>query len=331
VTDQQLQLLQLAVELALVVGALVVANLGDRDPNWRPIGLASGFVLAGLVALLALADLFALAAGAAGTIPGVRPTPRLWAGALVQLLGAALGAWVMIPGVRRWLGHWLKGFRTDSVINAVGACLYILVLAYFVSAQVSVDQLQALSQSNDSPSLVFLVGTNQAPMLIVAFVGVGLFVRRSWRETLERLGLTWPKWRWLAASLAVAVGLILMGVLFDQLMNFFTPQQSSQIQKVSNQLLRNVNNLPSVIALGVAAGVGEETLFRGALLPRLGNVAAALLFAVLHAQYAFSFATLEIFVLGLILGFLRPRAGTTGCIVAHATYDIIIGVLSLIH
>ena len=72
--------------------------------------------------------------------------------------------------------------------------------------------------------------------------------------------------------------------------------------------------------LGVAAGVGEELLFRGALQPRLGNISAAFLFAALHTQYAVSLATLEILVLGLVLGLLRGRAGTTGAILAHAGY-----------
>ena len=39
----------------------------------------------------------------------------------------------------------------------------------------------------------------------------------------------------------MAVGLFVMGIFFDQLMTLLTPQQSSTIQKVSGQLLRNVN------------------------------------------------------------------------------------------
>jgi membrane protease YdiL (CAAX protease family) len=56
---------------------------------------------------------------------------------------------------------------------------------------------------------------------------------------------------------------------------------------------------------------------------------SALLFAALHAQYAISLATLEIFILGLVLGWLRRRAGTTGAIVAHSGYDMILLVLSV--
>jgi membrane protease YdiL (CAAX protease family) len=166
-------------------------------------------------------------------------------------------------------------------------------------------------------------------MAIVSFFGVGFLVRRNFRASLVRLGVIWPGWRWIAASLGVACGLVVFGLLFDQLMTRLTPEQSKSIQQVSDQLLKNVNGLPAVIALGVAAGVGEELLFRGALQPRLGNISAAFLFAALHTQYAVSLATLEILVLGLVLGLLRRRAGTTGAILAHAGYDIIVGALTL--
>ena len=57
----------------------------------------------------------------------------------------------------------------------------------------------------------------------------------------------------------------------------------------------------------------------------------AILFAALHIQYAISFATLEVFVLGIGLGWLRVRSGSTlTCMVTHAGYDIAVGFLSLI-
>jgi len=203
------------------------------------------------------------------------------------------------------------------------------VLLFYVSIQVSSDQLKQLSQSGPSPSVLFIIGTNQLPFLIVALAGVGLFTRRGLRQTLLRLGLYWPGWRWIAASLGVAVALVIFGTFFDNLMTRLTPEQSKNIQQVSDQLLKNVDSLAPAIAIALAAGIGEEILFRGALQPRLGIVAAALIFAVLHAQYAISLATLEIFILGLFLGMLRRRAGTTAAIVAHSGYDMILLLIAL--
>ncbi|HEV2106424.1 MAG TPA: CPBP family intramembrane glutamic endopeptidase, partial [Candidatus Eisenbacteria bacterium] len=75
------------------------------------------------------------------------------------------------------------------------------------------------------------------------------------------------------------------------------------------------------LLLGTSAGVGEELVVRGALQPRAGVLAAALLFACGHVQYTW-FGMLTIALLGVLLGVIRLRAGTTTAIVVHATYDV---------
>jgi membrane protease YdiL (CAAX protease family) len=238
---------------------------------------------------------------------------------------------MLLPATRRRLEALIPTFRSESPVHAVAAGFYILVLVQMIGSQVAVDQLRALGGRTSAPSpLWFILGTNQLPMAIVAIVGVGIFIRRSPRQAMRRLGLVWPGWRWIGASLLVAVGLVIFAFGWDWLMLRLTPDQSRAIQEVSNNLLKNVNSVATVVALGIGAGIGEELLFRGALLPRFGNLLAALLFAAFHVQYAVSLATLEILILGLVLGLLRRRAGTTGAIVAHAGYDIIVGMLSLL-
>ena len=92
-------------------------------------------------------------------------------------------------------------------------------------------------------------------------------------------------------------------------------------------------------ALGIAgsfpiAGVAaltEETLFRGALQPKLGIVLPTLLFAVMHAQYLFSPATLLIFVLGFALALTRRFSGNIYTPMAtHFLYNFIISALAVV-
>ena len=327
------QAIQLGIVLAGVLAILVAANLGEKHEGWRVAAflLAIGAsVIVSTLALLAL-SLVTLApadAARAAASAGVSTTRYAW-GAVLELSAGVVSALALLPRVRTAITRVAPGFRPDSPINAVGLSLYLLTLLFYISIQVSSDQLKQLTQGGQSPSVIFIIATNQLPFLIVALVGVGLFTRRNLRQTLLRLGLYWPGWRWALGSIGVAVALVIFGVFFDSLMSHLTPEQSKSIQQVSDQLLRNVNSLVPAIAIALAAGVGEEVLFRGALLPRLGNVAAALLFAVLHAQYAISLATLEIFILGLVLGVLRKRAGTTAAIIAHTGYDMILLALSL--
>jgi membrane protease YdiL (CAAX protease family) len=317
----------------VVLAILVAANLGERHQGWRDaayfltVGVAAIVSTLGLLtlSLVVLAPNDAARAAAAASVSTARFT---W-GAVIETTAGVCGALALMPGVRRAVARAVHGFRPDSAINAVGLSLYLVTLLFYISVQVSSDQLKQLAQGGQSPSVVFIIATNQVPFVIVAFVGVGLFTRRHLGQTLLRLGLYWPGWRWALGAVGVAVVLVIFGVLFDGVMSRLTPEQSKNIQQVSNQLLKNVNSLLPAVAIALAAGVGEEVLFRGALLPRLGNVAAALLFAVLHAQYAISLATLEIFILGLILGLLRKRAGTTAAIIAHTGYDTILLALSL--
>jgi membrane protease YdiL (CAAX protease family) len=316
-----------------VVAILVTANLGEASGAWRTVAYLLLVGAASVMCILALLNLGILALdpnGAANAAKNAGVTVgRLQGGALLELTAGVGSGLALLPGARRLVGRLLPSFRADSSINAAGLSLYILVLLFYVSIQVSSDQLKQLSQPGPSPSVIFIIATNQLPFLIVALIGVGIVTRRGLRQTLLRLGLYWPGWRWVIGSLGIAVALVVFGSVFDSLMSHLTPEQSKNIQKASDQLLKNVNSLVPAIAIALAAGIGEEILFRGALQPRLGIVAPALLFAVLHAQYAISLATLEIFILGIFLGLLRRRAGTTAAIIAHSSYDMILLAISL--
>jgi membrane protease YdiL (CAAX protease family) len=85
------------------------------------------------------------------------------------------------------------------------------------------------------------------------------------------------------------------------------------------------------LIFGLAAGIGEELLFRAALQPLLGMIAAAAIFALVHVRTAL-FATKWVqrvaylantFVAGIVLGFLFVRVGLIAAIGVHAIIDVI--------
>jgi membrane protease YdiL (CAAX protease family) len=169
------------------------------------------------------------------------------------------------------------------------------------------------------------------PFFVLAFVGVGIFIRRTPRETAQRLGLMPPAaaWWWLVALVAVGAFLAVAAGI-EHVANIVTPEQQKQVTNVSNVLFSRFNSPAAVVFLGLLAGIVEETLFRGALVPRLGVVVTAVLFAALHTQYAISFATLEVLILGLALGWIRLYSKSTWpCMVTHAGYDIVVGLLGV--
>jgi membrane protease YdiL (CAAX protease family) len=84
-------------------------------------------------------------------------------------------------------------------------------------------------------------------------------------------------------------------------------------------------DLASIVIIGVAAGVGEEWLFRGVLQSLVGLVPASLLFGAAHvggrAMLPFG---LWAAVMGLILGGLAvATGGLIAPMVAHGVYDVL--------
>jgi membrane protease YdiL (CAAX protease family) len=92
--------------------------------------------------------------------------------------------------------------------------------------------------------------------------------------------------------------------------------------------------LGEIVAIAVLVGVAEELLFRAALQPLIGILAASALFAAVHWNYAATrgqrdtlklsvLALATIFVVSVVLGWLFERWGLGAAIVAHAVYDTI--------
>jgi membrane protease YdiL (CAAX protease family) len=83
------------------------------------------------------------------------------------------------------------------------------------------------------------------------------------------------------------------------------------------------------VIIAVSAGVGEELAIRGVLQPRLGILLPNLFFTSLHAmQYGFD-GLLSVFIVGMVLGYVRKRTNTTTSAIVHGTYDFILVMLSI--
>ena len=236
-------------------------------------------------------------------------------------IAGALGLLYLWPPVQRAIARVIP-IRPGSPVVYVTVVLGLLLVAQQIGAQVQPGK----------PLTIADLLAQDIPLLILSFIGVGVFVRRSPREAIERLGLLPPRQRrwWLVAILGIGV-FIAVAFGIEAVANAVSPAQQKQVSDVTTVLFSGFNNPAAIVFLGLMAGIVEETLFRGALVPRFGVLISALLFAALHTQYAVSFATLEVFVLGIGLGWLRVRSGSTlPCMVTHAGYDIAVGFLSLI-
>jgi len=301
---------------------IVLANLAERAPTMRtPLLLFLG--------MLNLATLLTGASAAATLDQESR------FGALVLILGSGLGGAVLHPDVRRTLA---RGFnlRAESALDltalsltfwALGVNLFqALVLSprLFAVAQSPEIQLQLQLQQSYLDILVFPLLT----FLLAAFLGVGLYTRRTQDEVLRRLGFERPSWRDALTALLITPGLIGLAFLTEAVWRVVDPSGLEQVGSLSELLLGDLQGVPGALAIGIAGALGEEVFFRGAYQPRMGILLTALLFTSFHTQYGITLATALVFVIGVVLGLVRRYRSLNAAIAVHFFYNVVLVLLN---
>jgi membrane protease YdiL (CAAX protease family) len=140
---------------------------------------------------------------------------------------------------------------------------------------------------------------------------------------MQRLGLRWPTLRQLGLGAAMILTFLVLDWAVTQVWRYIWPANYELVMRASEKLFASFTTPAGALLLGLSAGIGEETLFRGALQPRFRVPLTAVLFALGHVQYTLSPAIVEIVVIGLALGWLRERSNTTTCIAVHAGYNFL--------
>jgi len=252
--------------------------------------------------------------------------PALW-------IPSVFGILLLLPPLRRLLARAIP-IDPASTVHAVALSYTMLVvLNLLATVAFGLGNMADLLESGarESSSAVAAALWIQAVVwLVLAVVGVGWLTRRAVKPALVRLGIVVPSPRQvaigLAVGLAMAVAAGVASTLADRL-----GLGSNEVERLSEVVVGPLTQSAlGILTLGLAAGIGEETLFRGALQPRFGLLLATITFALLHSQYGFSIATILVFMVGLILGILRQRQNTSTSIIGHATYNVTLVVLSLL-
>lgn len=328
----------MAAALLTLIIALIVGVMGLIAQAGRASRQASVALLVVLLAFSALISLLGAFTGlglllmASGTVfsPGERFA--FIAAGVAALLAGAAGIALCAPLFRKLLGRQVKReFWTDPPI-VLALWLSVMVLAnsavsFLIFTQTS--DLSTLFPGGRVSPLVIL--TSQLPFIIVAVMGVGAGVRRDFRETLRRLGYGKVSLANLGVVALFVVAALGLSSASDALFSALQPDLASRVGELSDNLfsprgLSPVSAVLFALLIGVGAGLGEETLFRGALQPVLGITFTSILFATLHVQYGPSLLLGYILLLAFGLGFLRKKINTTASFLAHAGYNSI-GVL----
>jgi membrane protease YdiL (CAAX protease family) len=208
----------------------------------------------------------------------------------------------------------------DNPVHAFALVLAVLL----VGTQLTSSAFISLSAS--TPLSLADVIAEQLSLLVLALAGVGLFIRRDFAQTASRLGLVVPAWWHVVLAVAAAGVFFVFGQAMIALGHTLTPDVAKQVDTTTQRLFAALDNPWGIAALALAPGICEEILFRGAIQPRLGILATALLFASVHTQYALSIDTLAVFVIAIGLGLMRKFTNTTTSSICHISYNLLSGI-----
>jgi len=173
---------------------------------------------------------------------------------------------------------------------------------------------------------------SRLPAIVLAIAGVGAGIRRNPRETLARLGYGPISPRNVGVVVLFILAAFALSIGADYLFSLLQPDLYREVGEVSGTLfdpkgLSLISAVLFALLIGVGAGLGEETLFRGAVQPAFGIPATSVLFASMHVQYGPSLLLGYIFLLSVGLGLLRRYFNTTTSFLAHAGYNTL-GILA---
>ena len=299
---------------------LVIAANAAVGRRWAhlAIGILAG-VSAGVAFLVGALDLAGAGRTAGG--PGTQSPIAVDVGIMVT---AAIAAALASKPLRERIARILP-IEPDNPVHALALVLSVLLFGTQLTSIVFTN-LDATTQS--ALSLGDLI-SQEVPFLILAAAGVGLFMRRNLPQVVERLGLVVPAWWHVVLAVAAAGAFFAFGVGMDWLSHAWTPDVARQVDSTTQRLFGELDTPVGIAVLALAPGICEEVMFRGALQPRLGLIATALLFACIHTQYGLSLDALSVFVIALGLGLIRKFTNTTTSVISHTSYNLIVGLAGI--
>ncbi len=222
-----------------------------------------------------------------------------------------------------------KIFQPHSVPHMVGLFIYLTTFAYL---------MQAINPANmQFPAIPLpvpitpgqLFSYHGIGLVLTSLCGVGILVKRNWREALARIGWVKPTWK----HVAIGVGLVVFSFCYDLVWAYYThgsadADMASKISNYNSTTFGASDNFSASVILALAtaifAGVGEETLMRGVLQPALGIFPAAVLHGLMHAQFTYApVLIIQIALWSCVMGIVRRFTNTTTTIIGHAGFNLV--------
>lgn len=309
--------------IALLGGFAVMGWIGQWG---RTNTFARYFVLAGIGFSALIMVGFAGLTLLASRMPGGNSIPY---GDVLPWLFAGIGASAvpsLIPPVRRFLAKTVFP-GLDAAVPAHTWALYVFLASVITTSTLitAMYDPDSIVESLKGTPIVLMAVVNVVSFVLFAFVASGIWIYKPFKAVVADLGLTGLPW----ATVGKLVGFSLLLALGIQaiewvLLPLVSVDMKEALERVVDALKPQGGPMFTVFAaivVGLSAGIGEEVLFRGLIQPLFGVVATAILFTLIHIHYGPTVLLLELFLIGLVLGYIRNRWNTTAAIIVHGGFD----------
>lgn len=153
-------------------------------------------------------------------------------------------------------------------------------------------------------------------MAVSTLVTVTIFLWTKWAVVSRNYIMTRP-WMVLSWSVVAALGAIIPSVYLQELMPEWPDAIQKMVDEAAQQMIGIMNTMGGYAVVCLLAPIGEELIFRGAVLKKLLAwkpqhrwlmiMLSALLFAMAHMNPA---QFIHPFLIGLLLGWMYERTGS---------------------
>ena len=235
---------------------------------------------------------------------------------------------VLLPAARQFCANFLP-IEPGRRVHAMALSLSMLVfIQFFVTQSFGLESLNEQTVPGSETETLSSIWSQDILLAILGLVGVGWLSKRSLKESLNRLGLKKVTLKQAAAGVGIGLIMLLAPIIAQYVTEILNWTENVHANELTDKMLGPLlTSVPGILTIGLAAALGEEIIFRGALLPRFGFIYTSLLFTLVHANYGFSINSLVVLLLALVLGWARIRYNTTVCMTIHATYNISVSLL----
>lgn len=227
-----------------------------------------------------------------------------------------------------------KVFLSNSVPHLAGLWVYLTAL-WFLLGSIKLASFSLPDIPIPVPVAIDqLFVYNGLGLVLLAACSVGVFVARSPLDALKRLGIIKPS----GAQVLIGIGIVAGSLLFDYVWSLFTHQIPGNLAtQLTHYNARAFSaggggsgaalqgSIILALATGLCAGIGEETLMRGALQPVFGILPTAIMHGLAHGQFTRApIFIVQVALWSALLGIMRRYTNTTTTMIGHVLYNFVL-------